>query len=72
MKEMVASGRDADEKGEKITGRKLEAPDNGHPPVAVDDTRTQKRKLPQEIREREKGGRSWKSLFSYLVFPFSP
>ena len=46
VKEMVASGRDADEKGEKITGRKLEVPDNGHPPVTVDDARTQKRKLP--------------------------
>ena len=46
MKEMVASGRDADEKGEKITGRKLEVPNNGHPPVTVDDNRTQKRKLP--------------------------
>ena len=46
MKEMVASGRDADEKGEKITGRKLEAPDKGHLPVTVDDTRTQKRKPP--------------------------
>ena len=45
MKEMVASGRDADERGEKITERKLEAPDNGHPSVTVDDTRTQKRKL---------------------------
>ena len=36
MKEMVVAGGDADEKGEKITRRKLEA----------HDTRTQKRKLP--------------------------